>query len=379
MEKLCDFCGEVYVDTPINVKKANQRIDRYKVEPDKIKTNSDKLGQGAFGVVQLGRYFDVNGDEKEVAVKTTTIDLDEKREIANLTRELYVMFILNHVNLMHAYAYSQETGSTKTVVKIAMELKTCSLHDILFPKNYVFDKKPIYLTATNKTRHQFMKIAIMGIAHGIKALHDNDIVHSDLKPGNILVQIENGILTDVKISDFGLSDGTNAIGIGTTPDYENPITEIEVMYTDAFTTMEKEDDIHSFGVILFNLLTARHCYWFSRSGSKNSNYGIFKTRDEFLELVTQTVVMENVNKRRDLEQFVRQKWALDKDVNYIEPTELEKYGVVAEELMLDGMSQISFYWFMWVIITGCCRLKGRWDIDTVLSRLELLFKLFPSS
>ena len=36
-------------------------------------------------------------------------------------------------------------------------------------------------------------------------VHDRGIIHRDLKPENILLSKEDGVCTDVKIVDFGLS------------------------------------------------------------------------------------------------------------------------------------------------------------------------------
>ena len=49
-----------------------------------------------------------------------------------------------------------------------------------------------------------IKELILGILLGIKHLHDNDIIHRDLKTGNILVEKIDGVY-QVKIADFGLS------------------------------------------------------------------------------------------------------------------------------------------------------------------------------
>ena len=50
------------------------------------------------------------------------------------------------------------------------------------------------------------KLLILKLVHAIKQCHDNDIMHRDIKPDNILVNLDKkGKLSDVKLTDFGLA------------------------------------------------------------------------------------------------------------------------------------------------------------------------------
>ncbi|KAK1296035.1 putative leucine-rich repeat receptor-like serine/threonine-protein kinase [Acorus calamus] len=92
----------------------------------------------------------------------------------------------------------------------------------------------------------------LDISHGIEYLHDGavpPIVHRDLKSANILLDQS----MRAKVADFGLSkeevfDGRKS-GLKGTYGYMDP----EYMSTNRFT---KKSDIYSFGIILFELITA---------------------------------------------------------------------------------------------------------------------------
>lgn len=88
---------------------------------------------------------------------------------------------------------------------------------------------------------------IDNILLGIQYLHNNDIIHCDLHPKNILLNIQNDKIRDIKIADFGLvikkntKDALkNSYG---SPVYRPPDEE---SYTEQY-------DIYSLGVIFFEI------------------------------------------------------------------------------------------------------------------------------
>ncbi|KAJ7808549.1 kinase-like domain-containing protein [Mycena olivaceomarginata] len=102
---------------------------------------------------------------------------------------------------------------------------------------------------------------VLAIASGLKCLHEHNIVHGDLKPGNVLID-EGGIPL---ICDFGISKTLDEHGFTTysvgTLSYMAPELFIVVSQgapqpqRDSGTT--KESDVYSFSLLAFEILTSQ--------------------------------------------------------------------------------------------------------------------------
>ena len=98
------------------------------------------------------------------------------------------------------------------------------------------------------------------MCQAVHYLHQNSIIHRDLKPSNILVS-NDGV---VKLLDFGIAkmvgaaaysnpDVTGVQGPPLTPNYASP-EQVQGQ------TLQRPSDIHSLGIILYQLLTGRLPY-----------------------------------------------------------------------------------------------------------------------
>ena len=98
------------------------------------------------------------------------------------------------------------------------------------------------------TYEQLKNDVIPSLNEGLKVLHDNGILHKDLKPSNIMV---GDNLKDVAIIDFGISsarEDNNTIIVtktGMTPEYSAPET-----FRNLFL---EESDYYSLGITLYEL------------------------------------------------------------------------------------------------------------------------------
>lgn len=181
------------------------------------------VGQGAFGEV----YFAVSDGGKEVALKLLRGSTDaELRGVAHCIN-------LKHPNLVHLFDLRSDTRGDRWVVM-----------EYVFGESlaHVINKHPTGLP-TQVVREWFA-----ALCRGVGYLHNQGVVHRDLKPGNIF--IEHGQL---KIGDYGLSRRISGSerdelsrGVGT-PYYMAP--EIKNgNYTASI-------DIYACGVILYEMVT----------------------------------------------------------------------------------------------------------------------------
>ena len=105
----------------------------------------------------------------------------------------------------------------------------------------------------------------IGIAEGLEYIHEQGIVHGDMKPQNILLDKKFDPLNkeeypNPKICDFGLSaaltkNDANAIAAGCSPHFTAP-----EVYKDL--QMSKASDVFSFGLIMYNIFSGFTPYYY---------------------------------------------------------------------------------------------------------------------
>ena len=107
------------------------------------------------------------------------------------------------------------------------------------------------LKALGKFNERMIKFYATQLVLGIKHLHENDIMHRDLKLSNLMINTD-GFL---KIVDFGLAQvlrhGQFTTSIVGTPSYMAP----EILKQEQY---DKTADWWSVGIILYQMLTGTH-------------------------------------------------------------------------------------------------------------------------
>lgn len=196
-----------------------------------------ELGRGAMGIVFLGRDT-VSG--REVAIKTMTIanefnQNDQEDAGARFMREARILTWLDHPDIVTIYDVGEENG----LAYIAMELLTgAELEEFckegrLMPVPQILD-------------------IMARVADALGYAHEQDIVHRDVKPANIMFDAERNM---VKVADFGISRLTNlsatrvGLVLGSAP-YMSPE---QVMGKQ----IEGQSDIFSLGTTFYQLLSSR--------------------------------------------------------------------------------------------------------------------------
>lgn len=139
-----------------------------------------------------------------------------------------------------------------TVLKSISSPYIASLFDTGTHNNLPFEVLPYYKNGSLQGRQfsmdELKKTIIPCINEALRVLHQNDIIHKDLKPSNIMLLDDN---KSVAIIDFGISsvvEQGNTVLVtktGMTPEYSAPET-----FRNLFL---EESDYYSFGITLYEL------------------------------------------------------------------------------------------------------------------------------
>lgn len=202
------------------------------------------LGKGATGAVFQG----VNKNNGEpVAVKTFN-QLSHMRPHDVQMREFEVLKKVKHENIVKLLAIEEEQDGRGKV--IVMELCTggslCTILD---------DPQNTYGLAES----EFL-LVLEHLSAGMKHLRDNNLVHRDLKPGNIMKFIADDGSTIYKLTDFGaareLQEDQQFMSLYGTEEYLHPdMYERAVLRKPVGKTFGATVDLWSIGVTLYHVAT----------------------------------------------------------------------------------------------------------------------------
>jgi serine/threonine protein kinase len=198
-----------------------------------------ELGRGGAGVVYLAHDTKL---DRQVAIKSIPPELaDSSKALSRFTREARVLASLNHP---HIATIHEEIEDDRGVGYLILEY---------VPGQTLAEriaKKPLNL-------QEALTIALQ-IAEAVAAAHEHDVIHRDLKPGNIKITEEG----KVKVLDFGLA---KVVG-GEATDQQTTITQPgRVIGTPAYMSPEqargkptdKRSDIWAFGCVLYEMLAGK--------------------------------------------------------------------------------------------------------------------------
>jgi len=193
----------------------------------------DKLGSGGMGAVY--RVMDTKVHE-EIALKLFKPGIvADPTAIERFKNELKLARRIIHKNICRMYDLNEEAG----LPYITMEYVRGE------------DLRSLLRRAGRLSVEKILSVARQ-VCDGLAEAHRLDVVHRDLKPGNIMIDREG----NVHIMDFGIArplSGSELTEAGTmigTPEYMSP-EQAEGLPADL------RSDIYSFGVILYEMVTGR--------------------------------------------------------------------------------------------------------------------------
>ncbi|KAI8854771.1 hypothetical protein BC829DRAFT_379615 [Chytridium lagenaria] len=189
------------------------------------------LGKGAFGSVY--RAFDLETG-KVMAIKQIKISNMPKSEIKSIMAEIDLLKRLNHENIV-AYSGFVKTNDTLNIVLEAKGLRFCENGSLL-----------TIMKKFGKFTEHLVALYIGQVLDGLSFLHDQGVIHRDIKAANIL-STKHGV---VKLADFGvaakISEAANPNVVGS-PYWMAP--EVIELYGSNVTS-----DIWSVGCTIIELL-----------------------------------------------------------------------------------------------------------------------------
>ena len=197
-----------------------------------------QVGKGAFGVVVLVEDLIVS-DQFILKFLNPQVAMDDN-VIQRFTHELRYARRITHENVIRIYDFITH----KKTYAISMEY--FASHSLAFELK---NKNPINISRGIKL--------LQKICSGMTAAQSANVVHRDLKPGNILINDTD----ELKIVDFGLAAAASTVDsrltktgilVGT-PTYMAP-EQVRGKSIDART------DIYSLGVIMYEMFTGRAPY-----------------------------------------------------------------------------------------------------------------------
>uniref|UniRef100_A0AAR2JB08 non-specific serine/threonine protein kinase n=1 Tax=Pygocentrus nattereri TaxID=42514 RepID=A0AAR2JB08_PYGNA len=244
------------------------------------------IGKGNFAKVKLARHV-LTG--REVMHKGIILSLPHSL-LQNLFREVRIMKILNHPNIVKLF----EVIETEKTLYLIMEYAS---------GGEVFD----YLVAHGRMKEKEARAKFRQIVSAVQYCHQKRIVHRDLKAENLLLDAD----MNIKIADFGFS---NEFTIGSKLDTfcgSPPYAAPELFQGKKYDGPEV--DVWSLGVILYTLVSGSLPFDGQnlkelRERVLRGKYRIPFYMSTDCENLLKKLLVLNPGKRGSLEQIMKDHW-----------------------------------------------------------------------
>ncbi|WP_223787387.1 serine/threonine-protein kinase [Marinicella meishanensis] len=232
----------------IELSKKSQHVVDQAENPDKVLIEPGKVINGRFKIIKnigvggMGAVFQAFDQELEevVALKLLKASQADDQEINQLKEEIKVARRISHPNVVRIHDFGQLASN----VYISME----------FVQGYTLDQ---ILKFAKKLRPIAAKHAAMHICEGLIAAHEAGVVHKDLKPANIIVELD----ASIKLMDFGIASIDNIISgnrsnslVGGTAAYMAPEQAMG-------KGSDERSDIYALGILLMEMFIGQRPFY----------------------------------------------------------------------------------------------------------------------
>lgn len=174
--------------------------------------------------------------DRDIAIKILRYDFSNEEELRRrFQREALSTTSLAHPNIVNIF----DVGEEETLHYLVMEFvegKTL--------KEYIIEHSPVEPARAVQIMRQ--------LTSALEHAHQNQIVHRDIKPQNILMDKEG----NVKISDFGIAMALSATSYTQTNSVLGTVHYLSPEQARGGTA-NKKSDIYSLGIVMYELLTGK--------------------------------------------------------------------------------------------------------------------------
>jgi serine/threonine protein kinase/formylglycine-generating enzyme required for sulfatase activity len=201
----------------------------------------ERLGEGGFGAVWMAEQK--SPVRRRVALKIIKLGMDTEQVIARFEAERQALAMMDHPNIAKVFdAGTTEAGRPYFVMELIKGVPIVE-----------------YCDTEKLDTHRRLDLFVE-VCNAIQHAHHKGVIHRDIKPGNVLVTLHDGVPVP-KVIDFGIAKATNAELTARTLFTEHH----QVLGTPAYMSPEQAEmsgldidsrtDVYSLGVLLYELLT----------------------------------------------------------------------------------------------------------------------------